>query len=76
MDASCGCSSVVERQLPKLNVVSSSLITRFMLSPAIAGLPSIANQTSEPANPTDNLGFVRSSALEQHNSLLHLLSSR
>ena len=28
----CGCSSVVERQLPKLNVVSSSLIIRLLLS--------------------------------------------
>jgi hypothetical protein len=27
-----GYSSVVERQLPKLNVVSSSLITRFFVS--------------------------------------------
>jgi uncharacterized protein YceK len=25
----CGCSSVAERQLPKLDVVSSILITRF-----------------------------------------------
>ncbi len=27
----CGCSSVVERQLPKLNVVGSSPITRFQV---------------------------------------------
>jgi hypothetical protein len=29
---SCGCSSVVERQLPKLNVVGSSPITRFKIT--------------------------------------------
>lgn len=29
-DFICGCSSVVERQLPKLNVVGSSPIIRFL----------------------------------------------
>jgi hypothetical protein len=37
INAPCGCNSVVECQLPKLNVAGSSPVTRFILRPLNLG---------------------------------------